>query len=109
MPPAPGRPTVDSQRDPRLDPRPGDVLALGKHRILHTVRHVDRFVRYVVPVKKGDLSCACKIAEWRIWLATAEVIHRAEDATPPSAPVHEPQTEPQSETPETNKNPANTK
>lgn len=77
-----------SQRDPKVDPRPGDVLRLFcgsvffiraiTARSSQLVRFESQETDYRLarkPTKKGSGTIAAHIQ----WAATAEVIHRAED------------------------------
>lgn len=69
-----------SERDPRVDPKPGDVLIWGKHRLRISVVAIQaNGVLYTVPARRGNLSCLCPANEWVDSFADAEVIHRAEE------------------------------
>lgn len=73
---------ADSERDPRTDPRPGDVLRgkkwLGGHGA--TRRFVTRIEAHYVFYECGAAlwQCFATRTEWRKWSATAEVVRRAE-------------------------------
>ena len=71
-----------NKRDPRIDPRKGDVVRKG---YLPT-RHVNGFdaddnVCYS-PFANGIQFCsrACSLTAWRSWAKGAEVVRRGEDA-----------------------------
>lgn len=67
-------------RDPRTDPRPGDVLfGIGRHegarRQTRTVVETDKYwVRYVV----GRSKYGVEPRSWRAWAKTATIVKTAE-------------------------------
>ncbi len=67
-------------RDPRVDPKPGDVVIFGpqwqSERYTVISAPVD-FVKYRMGIDTGHLH-TCPLRDWRDWAATGEVIHRAE-------------------------------
>lgn len=63
------------KRDPRVDPKPGDVLR--NHSTVRTVTSsANRWVTYYGPDREFEL--ASSIYFWQKWAAEAEVIHAAE-------------------------------
>lgn len=64
-----------SERDPRKEPRPGDVVRKGQ--ITRTVTEFDQNnVRYRSSVR--SMIGFCWITTWQTWAAGAEVIDRGE-------------------------------
>lgn len=68
---------MPSKRDPRVDPRPGDVLMRGS-----TYRQVRTYKRGVTfwhrfGCLRWDLGRESH-EEWRLWAKSAEVVHVAE-------------------------------
>lgn len=68
-----------AERCPKRDPRPGDVL-----RYVTTLRRVV-YVRRVLSVSArkvvyadGQFTVNERLGLWRMWAATATVVHRAE-------------------------------
>lgn len=72
-----------AERDPRVNPLPGDVLEFGKHRLQVTVTGVAvDGVSYTVPTRKEPLQCKTRsMKDWLVCFASATVIRRAEDGT----------------------------
>jgi hypothetical protein len=75
-------------RDPRIDPKPGDVLRksastvtidrISAHGVTYTF---DGLPSEMPPMTRWDRPF---LPEWRKWAATAEVISRAEDSPKPN-------------------------
>lgn len=72
-----------TERDPRVDPQPGDVLRMSygdEYRVLA----VDSVSITDTPNKQGHVDYGEKLwnlrGTWRKWAASAEVVHRAGDA-----------------------------
>jgi hypothetical protein len=74
-------------RDPRIDPKPGDVLKVAaRNRGIR--RHLLRRVTYAVGTWKGWPNAVrytdgivdkyCLLPAWKRWAKNAEVIHAAE-------------------------------
>ncbi len=72
-----GCPSDLNKRDPRVEPRPEDILHIGG-----TYRHVRRYKRGVSFWQRiGNRSWTLEnvpMAEWREWAKNAEVIHAAD-------------------------------
>ena len=66
---------MPSERDPRKDPKPGDVLRNG-FKTLHVLFSDSRMVRYKLGALKPVLHADSE--GWREWAKDAEVIHRAD-------------------------------
>lgn len=70
-----------TERDPRVNPKPGDVLRDGVHRI--SVTTVDRQIRYTLTRSNGyginaiPMHCHMAKKSWREWAKNAEVIDAA--------------------------------
>jgi hypothetical protein len=68
---------VKPERDPRVDPKPGDVLLIGpqwqseRYEVISSMCGV---VCYIL----GDSRQACLLREWREWAKGAQVIRKAE-------------------------------
>lgn len=67
-----------NQRDPRIDPRNGDVLRFGKflREVTGRSMHEVTYTRYSPSARKPHQGCW--ISTWQDWARKAEVIHRAE-------------------------------
>lgn len=71
---------MSSSRDPRIYPRPGDILRretdyLGRLLICEVIS-VDRYgVRYKA---NGVMQSSCSVSSWTIWATEAIVTHKAE-------------------------------
>ena len=65
------------KRDPRVDPRPGDVLIYGPQWQRERL-DVIRLYREDVEYKVGSDLTYCNIVQWRDWMRNAEVIHVAD-------------------------------
>lgn len=72
----PTKPGAENERDPRVDPKPGDVLRCGKTGI--------RKVEYVGPIAGKTPGVAWRVPGhirwvcmdwWKRWAAKADVIH----------------------------------
>lgn len=67
-------------RDPRVEPRAGDVLESKRHDT-HVVREMHRFkvkqvsCGVVYYSMNGSETLRTTIANWRIWRSTATIIH----------------------------------
>lgn len=72
-----------SERDPKLDPMPGDVLRVGKwFRKVESVSPRQGDVYYLRREHHwlaGGYSNRCELASWRKWASTAQVVKRAEE------------------------------
>jgi hypothetical protein len=73
------------KRNPRLDPMPGDVLR-GEFSTRHVCKVSGRLVKYKTTERRrgccADVPGALLfnfIASWRLWAATAEVVHVARE------------------------------
>jgi len=64
-------------RDPRTDPKPGDVLIYGPQWQREKVR-VDKVTSSVVYCVMGGWIHQYTMAEWNDWMVVAEVLHVAE-------------------------------
>ncbi len=71
-------------RDPRVDPRPGDVLTLGSNRVEVTER-TSRRILYTLTVPAARMSinalpmhCGLYLSRWQMVVENAEVIHASE-------------------------------
>lgn len=67
-----------SERDPRVDPKPGDVVIFGPQwqRERYEVMVRDAGVKYLM----GDsrLGHHCSLRDWRQWSANAEIVKRGD-------------------------------
>lgn len=66
-----------SERDPRVNPRPGDVV-LGKDAasVVSCIKSTSKRVHYQIgPLRAVNTM---PITEWRRWAKDAEVIHKAD-------------------------------
>ena len=63
-----------STRDPRKDPRPGDVVRLGKVAI--TVE--SNFHHWTIGYREKGVSHFCTIDMWKQSTSNAEVLHAAD-------------------------------
>jgi hypothetical protein len=65
-----------AERDPRVDPRPGDVLTRGGDEVEVL------YFRYLLGIAKwrtrGGKSMRCSAIAWRKWAANATVVRRGE-------------------------------
>ncbi len=61
-------------RDPRVDPKPGDVLVLGNNRIEVTERTARRVLYTLKPSKSGALHCGLYLSRWQMVVENAEVL-----------------------------------
>ncbi len=68
-----------SERDPRVDPKVGDVLLYGPQWQIEraVVRVVTRILVYY-GLRDDTPDFKCTHDQWREWMRSAEVIHRAE-------------------------------
>lgn len=67
---------MPNERDPRVDPRPGDVLA---KQVPRTVTRVEAWrVWYSYPIKSRIMEFSETMNAWRKWAATAQVVKRGE-------------------------------
>lgn len=68
------------ERDPRINPRRGDVLKRERQMCVVTTQQNETSVRYgsFFPGMRYVVDTS-EIEEWRKWAAQATVIHRAED------------------------------
>lgn len=67
-----------TKRDPRIDPKAGDVLEKMGKRLLF-VRRVRRIYGVEVYYQDGNQQvCVCFLKAWRRWAKNAEVIHVGE-------------------------------
>jgi hypothetical protein len=69
-------------RDPRDDPRRGDVVLAGPQWQIeryHVVGRVGPIVRYRYGPERPTQNC--RIHEWRVWTASGEVLHVATEGT----------------------------
>lgn len=65
------------KRDPRLDPKPGDVLVRDGHR--RTVASAPGLVvqcDFKIPLPDLPDKVVISIADWRVWAAGATVVKR---------------------------------
>lgn len=62
------------KRDPRLDPKPGDVLRHALCKRVTVVELCDQRMAYEVWENAFDTT----LGQWRQWAKDAEVIHAAE-------------------------------
>lgn len=74
-----------SERDPRLDPRPGDVLAKGESKV-HVCRAGISDFGYSFEGNGKDMPPMVHWSDdwrpsWRKWAANAKIIQRAEGST----------------------------
>ena len=68
------------ERDPRVDPMPGDVLRFGRHKIDATVAQIDgEFINYHVSTRKGVLACRCPVRDWLDFMIGATVVKRGDE------------------------------
>jgi myosin-crossreactive antigen len=77
-------PSDAPKRDPRIDPKPGDVLSAWIYNINPNKvgRFIERRVLEVegsrIRVQSGDLFITDTTTWWRRWAKNAEVLHAAE-------------------------------
>lgn len=66
-------------RDPRTDPRPGDVLIFGPQwqQERYQVMGTDGGVKYTM--SDSRFGHTCTIAQWRKWAAGASIVRVAEE------------------------------
>ena len=76
-----------TDRDPRVDPRPGDLLEQNTNRRLVTsieggrVRYIHtRLMFWESHGWYGDNPCWTRVENWRKWAAGATVVRKAGDA-----------------------------
>lgn len=62
-------------RDPRADPRPGDVLRNGSET--RSVRARDSAYNGFVTYHNGKMTWRCRISTWKRAMRDAEVLHVA--------------------------------
>jgi hypothetical protein len=75
-------------RDPRTDPRPGDVLLIGpqwqneRYEVVSTTTERIGYNRFLDTViyRRGDGATEhmASFSDWREWAATAEVVRRGD-------------------------------
>lgn len=67
-----------TERDPRVDPRPGDIVTVPGNLPFHVLESSPGSIcgRFG-PGMRGSL---CALPYWRKWAATAEVVRRGENA-----------------------------
>jgi len=69
-------------RDPRIDPRPGDVLRRPRQQRMVLVRYFGGVNYALVPGTKPNYGLPhfkwSDLASWRKWAKTAEVVHVAD-------------------------------
>lgn len=69
---------MSSERDPRIDPRPGDVLTKGDRRRVVILAHAEwSWVSYGAGASGRTLSC--DLRSWREWARKATVEKRGEE------------------------------
>ena len=66
---------ADQQRDPRIDPQPGDVLRKGKQE--RYVEHVSSGIEPDITYSSGLRHGYIFRCNWRRWARKAKVIHAA--------------------------------
>ncbi len=72
------------KRDPRSDPKAGDVLVIGDSRIEVTERTARRilykltFLRPRSPIDSAPMNCGLYLNRWKEVVENAEVLHAAE-------------------------------
>lgn len=67
-----------SERDPRINPLPGDVLIYGPQWQLERCEVIG-LIKHGVRYRLWGGEVACLIGQWREWMRGAEVIRRHED------------------------------
>ena len=79
--------TPEGTRDPRTEPRTGDVLRNGKYErhvgLVTRITHVAQYRRRNPALNAGGFESflrSCSLRAWCEWAKDAEVIYRAEDA-----------------------------
>lgn len=71
-----------SERDPRVDPKPGDVLIYGPQWQRTRSEVIATTLTGVAHAIDGsDHSIGVSLKKWREWMRGAEVIHRAEETS----------------------------
>ena len=63
-------------RDPRVDPRPGDVLIYGPQWQRERAEVMKLSGRYVDYFVNGQMAF-CTTEQWSVWMEDAEVLHVA--------------------------------
>ena len=75
--------SMAGERDPRTDPRRGDVLKREQEMRVVTTHQSERRVWYgefvFIPDRGFNAFAKCEIEDWPKWATDATVIHRAED------------------------------
>jgi hypothetical protein len=66
------------KRDPRVDPRPGDVVIYGPQWQRSRVEVTEICNGFVLAVIDGRGDCVYHPNQWREWMVDAEVIHVAD-------------------------------
>jgi len=74
---------ADSERNPKLDPKPGDVLrypssVIADKRRVYAVSRVGRGYRVGYDLGGSLMPHHCSLEDWRKWASTATVVSRAE-------------------------------
>ena len=71
---------MPADRDPRVDPRPGDVVRKGRITRFVTEGYRGRIVyaKRVSEVPRASGSFSCWITTWQDWARNATVLHVAE-------------------------------
>ena len=71
---------MPAERDPRVDPRPGDAMRKGKIARFVTERDGNHIIyaRKVGEVPRASGSFTCWITTWQDWAKDATVLHVAE-------------------------------
>ena len=71
---------MPAERDPRLDPRPGDVVRKGRISRFVLERDGNRidYAKRVGGVSRFSGSFGCWITTWQDWTRGATVLHVAE-------------------------------
>jgi hypothetical protein len=67
-----------NERDPRRDPRPGDVVVYGPQWQRERVEVVGRSEIYVAYKGLAAMVFTCLLTQWQQWTDSAEVLHVAE-------------------------------
>ena len=69
-------------RDPRVDPRPGDVLAKDGHnprRVATLIHNVSGYAHALLWQRSRNHQLRrCTIDHWRSWARNATILHTAE-------------------------------
>lgn len=71
-----------ASRDPRIDPRPGDVVKLGHHGVYRVIANDARIVTDTpTDPQHSDFGedLTNRLKQWRMWAMHGVVLQRAED------------------------------